>query len=290
MQGIRKMATPCFAIILTKGATMSAISMLATRMTIPLLFVFAFCHSLGKKRRAPLESNSFTHPGWRSRLALATLVFSTLWSARAAAPKAAQEPSKTKNSKRPARPTCYKSAALPPPEQPTPTTSFLQTLRNAWVVLDPNKGEAFRQKVEEGIKNGQFTHSIGDLLTLAYNEIAYHKARTSSKGTPVTCYSMTPLGSVQFEARGSALKQVELLRKASKEGKLDEVTVQKVKRTLAKDLDLLKEANNRSTSGQLGKGEDLLQDLHSDGSATSQALDAATIIVEMEKGQSSSGS
>lgn len=258
---------------------------IGNRTVRPVLMVIAIFRSLFYKRGTPQEAIPFEHPGWRSRLALATLIFSAFWSARAATPQPAQKPTNTKDNKPPPNMTCYKPAAFPPPEHRTPTPSYLQTLRIAWLVLDPNKGETFRQKVEQGIANGQFTRNIGELLMLAYKEMSYHKARTNPERPGPTCYQMTGLGSVFFEARDSALKQIELLRKASKEGKLDETTVQKVKQTLARDLDLLKNANQMSKSDKQEKSDSLIKDYHSiKQSPTSQALEAAAVIVEMEKG------
>jgi hypothetical protein len=180
-------------------------------------------------------------------------------------------------------PACY---APPVQRAVSPQEGVLATLAAVWKTLDPKDGESFGKKLEAAVQQGQMQQQLSDLLKVAFRELAYHRERTRGKGRMVTCYDMSQLGVSLMESRESACKQLELLRNAKQAGKIDKETAEKCQAVLAKELEMLSQANQLRGPGAQGREEKLL-DQYSKGALKpgEAATEAAAFIVRMETGR-----
>lgn len=182
---------------------------------------------------------------------------------------------------------CYTvPAASRPSSQPSsqPERDGLTVLKSAWRTLDPRQSEGFRKKLEAAVGEGVVRQKTADMLAVAYKELSYHKQRTRSKEPQPTCYEPTVLGSALMTSREKALKQIELLDKARAGGTIDDQTAQKAREALAREVELLYQAERMSPDHTF-ETESRLVKQYDQGKIipTEAARDAAGVIVEMER-------
>jgi len=182
---------------------------------------------------------------------------------------------------------CYTVPAAPrPSSQPSsqPERDGLTVLKSAWRTLDPRQSEGFRKKLEAAVGEGVVRQKTADMLAVAYKELSYHKQRTRSKEPQPTCYEPTVLGSALMTSREKALKQIELLDEARARGAIDDQTARKAGEVLARELEMLCQAEKTSPHHTLDT-EGRLTQQYEQGKIlpTEAAQDAAKVIVEMER-------
>ncbi len=156
-------------------------------------------------------------------------------------------------------------------------------LRAAWKVLDVEKGEEFRNKLEECVKNKNMDENVSKMLALAYSEISKHRMRTRLKENMVTCYEPTALGVKLQESNETALKQIELLRAVRAKGIVDDETARKVSETLSRELQLLSDAAEVSKLSYEEQKKFIEKSKDAGIVPGEAAKSAAKIIVEIEK-------
>lgn len=239
-----------------------------TKIALGLAAVAAFFYALWLVANGGALPDSRRSHGFKRRFLLATLLFAGLLSSGWAD---AQTPRKT----------CY-APAPPPRQQQDGRATLVSALKAVWITLDAKKGEQFRLMLEKAAGEGKVRPRAGRMLATAFKELAFHQARSS--GGP-TCYKMTQFGGAMAGVRGSALKQVELLRKARESGAIDAETAAKAHAALAREIEMLDRAGSlRGTSDRAG--EDSLVAEHGSGRvvASDSASVAAAMVVEMEGG------
>ncbi|HCE43080.1 MAG TPA: hypothetical protein DET40_06000 [Lentisphaeria bacterium] len=178
---------------------------------------------------------------------------------------------------------CYAPAYRNAETEKLNPSTVTATLRAAWKVLDAEKGEEFRKKLEECVKNRDMSEDVSKMLALAYSDLSNHRMMTRVKDNMVTCYKPTVLGSKLYESNETALKQIELLRAARAKGTIDDETARKVSETLSKELQLLSDAAEVSKLGF--EEQKKFIEKSKDGGVVpgNAAKSAAKIIVELEK-------
>ncbi|HBC85354.1 MAG TPA: hypothetical protein DCZ94_00200 [Lentisphaeria bacterium] len=178
---------------------------------------------------------------------------------------------------------CYRPAYTEVDEKTQKTYKVIDTISAAWKVLDADKGEEFRNKLEECVKNKNMDENVSKMLTLAYSELSQHKMMTRNKGEVPTCYKPTVLGFNMQESNETALKQIELLRAAKEKGTIDDETAKKVAETLSRELQFLSDAKAISDLSFEEQKKFLEKCKNSAVSPGGTAISAAQIIVEIEK-------
>jgi len=247
------------------------------KITIAVLTLAAFLYAAWLVfLRRPLP-DPVKATGFRKRFFLAVLLFAGLLGAGATG-RAAKGPDVT----------CY--FAGPPKEEREEALRLsrhqaIATLKGIWLTLDEERGKEFRTKLEAAAQRGAIRQKAANMLAVAYEDLAFHKFMTRSKGPVPTCYEPTMLGSTQYTSRENAMKQLELLEEARKKGTIDEETAKKARTALAKEIEMLHRANELERSGKWEDGQDLANQYENGQIAPgSDAADAASIIVEMEGG------
>ncbi|NLE57217.1 MAG: hypothetical protein GX616_02570 [Planctomycetes bacterium] len=243
-----------------------------SKITLAILTVAAFLYACWLAFfRQPLPDPRQTN-GLRRRFLLATLLFVGCLTAC--------------DRKQP-EVMCYTvPAASRPSSRPSsqPERDGLTVLKSAWRALDPRQSEDFRKKLEAAVGEGAVQQKTADMLAVAYEELAYHKQRTRSKEPQPTCYEPTVLGSAVMTSREKALKQIELLNEARARGAIDDHTARKTREVLARELELLYQAE-RMSSDHTFETESRLVRQYDEGKIipTEAAQDAAKAIVDMER-------
>jgi hypothetical protein len=181
-------------------------------------------------------------------------------------------------------PLCYLPAEPPPATAPAAPRNLSQTLKAAWRTLDPKQSDHFRKKLESAVDEGLVPQRTADMLAVAYNELSFHKQRTRSREPQPTCYDATILGGTMMTSRENALKQIELLEKAHASGAIDDQTARKAREALARELEMLFQAENLKPDQRAETEGQLIQQYDQGKIVPSgSAQDAARLIVEMER-------
>ena len=210
--------------------------------------------------------------GVKRRFILATLLFVGLFGIM---PASAAK-------KKPPRPLCYRAVNIRV-DQPGTRQQFAVTLKAVWRTLDPARAQEFREKLDKAAGEKVIRKKTADMLAVAFAEVAYHKERTHGK-IAVLCYS--PAMTTVYFSRENVQKQLDLLQKARKAGKVDEQTSNKALAAIAREVEMLyrsrglKQPIDQIEQNQLNS-EYSLNKLFAGDSATI----AAKIIVEMEDGR-----
>lgn len=182
---------------------------------------------------------------------------------------------------------CYTvPAALRPSSQPSsqPERDGLTALKAAWRMLDPKQSEDFRTRLEAAVGEGVVHQKTAAMLAVAYKELSYHKQRTRSKEPQIPCYSPTILGGTMMTSREKALKQIEVLDEARASGTIDDETVRKAGEVLARELEMLYQAENMDPNHTFEAENRLIQQYERGKIIPTEAAhDAARAIVEMER-------
>jgi hypothetical protein len=248
-----------------------------SKTTIAILTLAAFLYAAWLVLlRRPLPDPVKT-TGLRKRFLLAVLLFAGLLGTGGVG-RGAKGPDVT----------CY--FAGPPKEEREEALRLsrdqaIATLKGVWRALDEENGEEFRAKLEAAAQRGAIRQKVATMLAVTYEDLAFHKFMTRSKGPVPTCYEPTMLGGIQYTSRENAMKQLELLEEARKKGAIDEETAKKARAALAKEIEMLHRSDELERSGKWEDGQDLAKQYES-GEITpgADATDAASIIVEMEGG------
>jgi len=249
-----------------------------SKITIVILTLAAFLYALWLVLlRKPLP-DPLKATGVRKRFLLAVLLFAGLLGASGSA-RAAKGPDVT----------CY--FVGPPKEQqnqarPSSRDRVVATLQGVWRTLDQEKGKEFRAKLEAAARTGALPEKAANMLAVAYEDLAFHKHMTRSKGPVPTCYEPSILGGTQYTSRENALKQLELLDEARKKGAIDAETAKKAQAAIAREIEFLERARMSDGPASL-QDADKLADQYTKGEIApgSDATEAAGIIVEMEGGR-----
>jgi len=157
------------------------------------------------------------------------------------------------------------------------------TLRAAWRTLDREKGAEFRQKLDAAVEQGGIPQKVAAMLQITFDELAYHRWRTVGEGARATCYRMTRLGNQLGISRDAAIRQLELLEQARKNGSIDEETANKARTALAKEIEMLHRASGPDKP-ESREDQELLVKQYGEGEIvpSDDATDTASLIVEME--------
>lgn len=123
--------------------------------------------------------------------------------------------------------------ALRPPTLP-------ELLKMAWRTLDPTKGEEFKQQVVSLQRRGLVSQDAGNLLILAYQQLATHKRMTEGG---ITCYKMSQAGVALRASRESLLRETELLAKARRGVWITKDTADRAAAAIARELLILEPAS-----------------------------------------------
>jgi hypothetical protein len=160
----------------------------------------------------------------------------------------------------------------------------MTALKAAWRTLDPKQSDDFRKKLEAAVGEGGIQPKTAEILGVAFKELSYHRQRTRSTEPQPTCYEPTILGSTMMVSREKALKQIELLNEARARGAIDDNTARKTREVLARELELLYQAENMRPDHTSEIENRLTEQYDQDKIPPSDpAKDAAKLIVEMER-------
>ncbi len=165
-------------------------------------------------------------------------------------------------------------------------SELIKVLRSVWQDLNQAEHNRFRQILDKGLKIKLLSPKISDILYIAFKTLAYEKDYKSKYYGKVSCYKPLFSGMPVYHRR-SAYKQMELLEKHYQAGTIKAITLNKIKQTLAYDLETIYQNHQYDQCyDKLTDQEkkDLLdQEAKRDKVQTSPASEkAAQIIVDMQ--------
>jgi hypothetical protein len=161
--------------------------------------------------------------------------------------------------------------------------SVVEALRAIWATLNAKRSDEFSSAAGKTARDGKIRRRVAQRLSTAFREIAYHRARTRGEARR-TCYRMSRMGGAKMKSRESALKQVELLRKALEGGAIDEATAAKARAVLAREIETLHRAEALGRDDPMAEGAFFSQLKRGGFRPGDAASVAAGLIVSMEGG------
>lgn len=170
---------------------------------------------------------------------------------------------------------CYEAVA---PVQKDAT--LINMLKSAWLVLDQRKNKEFQERLDEAIQKGVLRKNVANVLSFAYNEISFH---AYSKVAFMDCYLKVSGSEIRENSNEKILKQLEFLNKIKREGKLDVDTIKKIEKSIAYELETLKDFRVRGGMNAKHLEEFKSRYENQEIKPTVDVEEAAEIIVGLEK-------
>ena len=157
---------------------------------------------------------------------------------------------------------------------------LVNMLKSAWLALDWRKDKEFQSRLDEAIQKGILRKNVANVLSLAYSEISVHAA---SKNTLMTCYLKMPGFQIRENSNEQIFKQLEFLNKVKAEGKLDADTIKRIEKSIAYELETLKDFRAATIMNQKYIEEFNARYENQEIKPTVDVEEAAEIIVSLEK-------
>ncbi len=195
--------------------------------------------------------------------------------------------------------TCYAPASTTQQRAQAVRREMLHTLKAVWRTLDSSRNEEFRRELDAVVNQNGMNKHTADLLAVAYAELARHKGQYRGDSR-ILCYSPLPPNSpvegreeALHQARENALKQLELLAKARRFGRIDQPTADKAEAALYRELELFNRITLLDKARDQHSEDPLVINLREEQTvkqyetgqlfAAETAMDAAGIIIELEQ-------